>query len=229
MPMATAVPPQSRQSRQLRSTAGWPTQSKAQVTPPRGKRAPAADLRSAGVSPRTAAAASPSLASTKWVAPNWRPNSSFEAIVSTATMRVAPAMRRPWITLRPTPPTPNTAAVSPGRALARFNTAPTPVSTPQPMRHAEVSGTSLGIRTAWTSLTMVTSEKTDAAAKFDAGSPLKVNGVEMLPSELLHHVGCPVPQARQTPQLASVAMTTWSPGLTDFTAEPTDSTTPAPS
>ena len=33
-PMATAVPPQSRASMALRSTAGWPTQSNAQVTPP---------------------------------------------------------------------------------------------------------------------------------------------------------------------------------------------------
>ena len=119
--------------------------------------------------------------------------------------------------------------MSPGRTLARFNTAPTPVSTPQPIRQAEVSGTSLGMRTACTSLTTVTSEKTDEAAKFEAGSPLKVKGVVMLPSELLHHDGCPVLQARQTPQLASVAMTTWSPGLTEVTEDPTASTTPAPS
>src|SRR5580698_1106985 len=106
------------------------------------------------------------------------------------------------MTFRPTPPTPKTAAVSPGFTLARFKTAPTPVSTPQPMRQADESGTSLGMRTAWTSLTIVTSEKTEAAAKFDAGSPLKVKGVEMLPRELLHHVGWPVPQARHAPQAA---------------------------
>src|SRR5450755_4250569 len=147
-------------------------------------------------------------------------------MVSTATIRVAPAMRRPWITLRPTPPTPKTAAVSPGRTLARLSTEPTPVSTPQPMRQAEDSGTSLGMRTAWTSLTTVISLKTEAAAKLDAGSPLKVNGVVILPNELLHHVGCPVLHA---PQLARVAITTWSPGLTEVTSEPTDSTTPAPS
>src|ERR1700683_4838814 len=125
------------------------------------------------------------------------------------------------MTLRPTPPTPKTAAVSPGRALARFSTAPTPVRTPQPIRQAEDSGTSLGMGTACTSLTTVTSEKTEAAAKFDAGFPLKVNGVEMFPRELLHQVGWPAPQARQAPQLARVAMTTWSPGLTDRTASPT--------
>ena len=132
-----------------------------------------------------AATASPAMASTKWVAPNWRASSSLEATVSTATIRVAPAMRRPWITLSPTPPTPKTAAVSPGRTLARLSTEPTPVSTPQPMRQAEDSGTSLGMRTAWTSLTIVNSVKTEAAAKFDAGSPLKVNGVEMLPERAL--------------------------------------------
>ena len=163
------------------------------------------------------------------MAPNWRPSVSLAATVSTATILVAPAMRSPWITLRPTPPTPKTAAVSPGFTLARFRTAPTPVRTPQPMRQADEKGMSFGMRTACTSLTIVTSEKTEAAAKFEAGSPLKVNGVEMLPSELLHHVGCPVLQARQAPQLASVAMTTWSPGFTDRTASPTASTMPAPS
>ena len=36
-------------------------------------------------------------------------------------------------------------------------------------------------------------------------------------------------QARQVPQLCRVAMTTWSPTLTERTSEPTASTTPAPS
>src|SRR5579863_5992605 len=100
------------------------------------------------------------------------------------------------MTLRPTPPTPKTAAVSPGRTLARFSTAPTPVSTPQPIRQAEESGTSLGMRTACTSWTTVTSANTDEAAKLEAGSPLKVNGVEMFPSDALHQDGWPVLQAR---------------------------------
>ncbi len=86
-------------------------------------------------------------------------------------MRLAPASRRPWITLRPTPPTPKTAAVSPGDTRARLRTAPTPVTTPQPMRHAEVSGTSLSILTAWTSFTIVDSQNTEVAAKLEAGSP----------------------------------------------------------
>ena len=98
--------------------------------------------------------------------------SSFDAMVSTATMRLAADRRRAWMTLSPTPPTPKTAAVSPGATLARLSTDPTPVSTPHPMRHAEVKGTSLEMATAWTSWMMVYSANTDAAAKFDAGSPL---------------------------------------------------------
>ena len=108
-----------------------------------------------GTSSRMAATASVDEASTKWVAPNWRARPSLEASVSTAMMRLAPASRSPWITLRPTPPTPNTAAVSPAWTLARLSTEPTPVSTPHPIRQAEVMGTSLEILTAWTSLTMV--------------------------------------------------------------------------
>ena len=53
--------------------------------------------------------------------------------------------RAPWITLRPMPPTPITTTDWPWVTLARLNTAPTPVSTPQPMSEAEVNGTSSGI------------------------------------------------------------------------------------
>ena len=75
------------------------------------------------------------------------------------------------MTFRPIPPTPKTAAVSPGLTDARLRTEPMPVRTPQPIREAEVKGTSFEIRTAWTSETMVYSAKTEAAAKFEAGSP----------------------------------------------------------
>src|SRR5579864_9745943 len=149
-PMATAVPPQSSASMALRNTAGWPTQSNAHVTPP-GPSALATELGPWGTIFLISSTASVWDASTKWVAPNCRARASFDAIVSTATMRLAADKRSAWITLRPTPPTPNTAEVSPGRTLARLSTEPTPVRTPQPMRHAEVKGTSLEIATAWTS------------------------------------------------------------------------------
>ena len=131
--------------------------------------------------------------------------------------------------MSPTPPTPNTAAVSPAWTLARLSTDPTPVRTPHPMRQADVIGTSLEILTACTSLTTVCSVKTDVPAKLEAGSPWKVKGCDTLPRVLTHQVGWPVLQARHVPQLARVAMTTWSPTFTDVTSEPTDSTTPAPS
>src|ERR1039458_1207685 len=172
IPMARAFPPQSRTSRALRRTAGCPTQSNDQLTPPVHPSAPVTRPGPGGTISRIAATASDDEASTKWVAPNCRASVSLEANVSTAMIRLAPASRSPWITLRPTPPTPNTAAVSPACTLARLSTAPTPVSTPQPMRQAEVMGTSLEILTAWTSLTIVDSANPDVAAKFDAGSPL---------------------------------------------------------
>ena len=130
---------------------------------------------------------------------------------------------------RPTPPAPNTAALSPGCTLARLNTEPMPVTTPQAMRHAEVSGTSLSIGTACTSLTTVISANDDVAAKLPAGSPPTVKISRRLPSVLRHQVGLPTAHWSQMPQLETVAMTTWSPGFTRVTSDPTASTTPAPS
>ena len=51
----------------------------------------------------------------------------------------------------------------------------------------------------------------------------------MLPMVVRHHVGRPVLHQRHMPQLARVETTTWSPGFTMVTADPTSSTTPAPS
>ena len=144
-------------------------------------------------------------------------------------IRLAFESLSPWITFRPTPPTPKTAAVSPGATFARFSTEPTPVRTPQPMRHADAKGTSSGIFTVCASVTTVCSTKTEVAAKFEAGSPSSSKGVEMLPRLRMHQVGCPSVQALQLPQLASVVMTTWSPAWTLSTPGPTDSTMPAPS
>ena len=99
-----------------------------------------------------AATASVAEASTKWVAPNWRASASLEATVSTATIRLAPAMRSPWITLRPTPPTPKTAAVSPAWTLARLSTGADAgehaAADEAGRRHGDVLGDAC---TAWTS------------------------------------------------------------------------------
>ena len=49
------------------------------------------------------------------------------------TILSAPTMRAPWMTLRPMPPSPNTATLAPGHTFAVLITAPMPVVTPQPM------------------------------------------------------------------------------------------------
>ena len=67
---------------------------------------------------------------------------------------VAPAIRQPWMTFRPTPPAPKTAAVVPGSTCAVLMAAPTPVVTPQPMREACGNGMSLSMGMAATSLTI---------------------------------------------------------------------------
>ena len=71
---------------------------------------------------------------TKSVAPRFFAISNFVSLTSTAIMRSASAMTRPWITLRPMPPRPKTAADEPGRTFAVFSTAPIPVVMPQPSR-----------------------------------------------------------------------------------------------
>ena len=81
-------------------------------------------------------------------------------------MRPAFLMRAAWMTLRPMPPTPNTATSWPGWTLARLSTAPAPVMTPQPMRQAEVSGTLSSIFTTWRELTTVYSAKAELAANW---------------------------------------------------------------
>ena len=49
----------------------------------------------------------------------------------------APAMRAPWMTLRPTPPHPMTATVSPGAMSAVFNDGPDPGEHPAPEQGGE--------------------------------------------------------------------------------------------
>ena len=66
-----------------------------------------------------------------------------------AMMRPAPLARAAWMTLRPTPPTPITAQVSPRPRSVRFHTEPMPVSTPQPMRQATERSMSSSTFTHW--------------------------------------------------------------------------------
>src|SRR6266576_2546162 len=127
------------------------------------------------------------------------------------------------------PPAPITATVWPGCTFTRLSTAPVPVTTAQPMRQATSSGTSSSITTAWVSFKTVYSLNTPALANWKARSPPTVNGRGSLPNVSRQCVGCPRSQASHCPQLPRVVSTTWSPTFTLVTAEPTSSTTPAPS
>ena len=82
------------------------------------------------------------------VAPSSIASLSFSGLVSTATMRSAPATTAPISAFIPTPPKPTTAITPPGFTSAVLSTAPTPVSTAQPNSEATSSGTSRSIFTA---------------------------------------------------------------------------------
>ena len=107
---------------------------------------------------------SPWLALIVAVAPNSLAICSLVSFISTAMISPAPLMRAPWMTLRPTPPQPMTATVSPFLMSAVFIAAPTPVSTPHPMRAATLMSTSSGIFTAPISGMTVCSENVPDAA-----------------------------------------------------------------
>ncbi len=138
------------------------------------------------------------------MAPNRRATASFAGLLSTATTVSAPASRAPWRTLRPMPPAPMTTTLSPRSTRARFRTAPTPVSTPQPIRAAEVNGRSSGILTAWTARTTVRSAKAELEANWNSGSPPRENGRPGRPIAFRHMVGLPRSHWAQVPQLARV-------------------------
>src|SRR4051812_10466027 len=227
-PTCTHTPPHSRHMTACSVTAGWPTHSNDQLTPP-APNGPSGISGEKGSNSLIASTGFASAALMKCVAPSWSASSPFAGMVSTAMMWFAALMRRAWMVERPTPPAPKTATLSPGWTLARLNTDPMPVTTPQAIRHAEVSGTSLSIGTACTSFTTVSSANDDVAAKLPAGSPPTVKISRRLPRVLRHQVGLPTEHWSQMPQLETVAMTTWSPGFTRVTSDPTASTTPAPS
>lgn len=142
------------------------------------------------------------------MAPNCRATASFAGLLSTATTVSAPASRAPWSTLRPMPPVPMTTTLSPRSTFARFSTAPTPVSTPQPIRAAEVRGRSAGIFTAWTPRTNVRSAKAELEANWNSGLPPRENGRPGRPIAFRHIVGLPRSHWAQAPQLARVESAT---------------------
>ena len=83
---------------------------------------------------------------------------------------VAPATTAPWIALRPTPPHPITATLSPAAMSAEFTAAPNPVSTPQPISAACGKPTSSGMRCAAVAGTTQCSANTPSPSMCATGS-----------------------------------------------------------
>ena len=90
------------------------------------------------------------------------------------------------------PPTPMTTTDSPWVTLARLNTAPTPVSTPQPMSEAEVERHVVGDRHGLSGLDHRLLDEHRVLANWKAFSPRPpVNGRVSLPSDWRQNVGLP--------------------------------------
>src|SRR5215472_14663671 len=64
--------------------------------------------------------------------PKRSPHAFFSGFTSTPMIIAAPTRRRPWMTFKPMPPSPNTMHLAPASTFAVLITAPTPVVTPQP-------------------------------------------------------------------------------------------------
>ena len=153
------------------------------------------------------------------VAPSSRAGSSFDAWVSIAMIRSAPASAAPLTADRPTPPQPITATVVPGSTLAALNTAPTPVITPHPTSAARSIGISSSIFTIEFSWTNICSAKEDRLMNWVINSPPFQVMRRATPGSILtlvssHRLGCPVRHCEQVPQNTDRQVITWSPGLT---------------
>ena len=127
-PTNTKVPPRRTPSSHLSCSWVWPTASRTTSAP------------RPSVSRITLSTAASS-ATTKSVAPRSSDICLLDNSRSMAMICSAPAILAPMIALRPTPPAPTTATLSPGEILPRCKAAPTPVATAQPTMAATSYGT----------------------------------------------------------------------------------------
>jgi hypothetical protein len=79
--------------------------------------------------------------------------------------------------LRPTPPNPITSTLAPASTAAVLTTAPTPVATPQAMRHARSSGSPRGTTTRPRTSTFAASAYEPTPTKATIGSPRRLSQV----------------------------------------------------
>lgn len=122
-----------------------------------------------------------------------------------------------------------TATESPRPTLPVFSAAPRPAITPQPRSPAAAGEAAGSTLVHWPAATRVFSAKAPMPSAGDSGVPSsRVMGWVAL-WVLKQYQGRPRLQARQVPHTARQLRTTKSPGATEVTSGPTDSTTPAAS
>src|SRR5690606_19902255 len=171
-----------------------------------------------------------------WVAPIWRANSSFAALVSTATTWLAPQTAQPCMADSPTPPAPNTTVRVPASTRAVLAAAPKPVITPQPISAALSSGTSGSILTRLSWCSVWNCDIEPQPEKMFSGRPAESwvrsappGSVTSVLAPWSHSWGRPLWQKRQRPHMLTKEVSTWSPGARPVTPSPTSATMPAPS
>jgi hypothetical protein len=149
--------------------------------------------------------------------------------MSTPMMVRAPARRAPAIAALPTPPHPNTATVSPRPTPPVLIAAPIPAMTPHPSSPAAVAGADESTFVHCPAATSVLSANAPIPSAGDSTVPsVSVIFCVALKVEKQYH-GRPRRQLRHVPHTARQLSTTKSPGATEVTPSPTDSTTPAAS
>lgn len=144
-------------------------------------------------------------------------------------IRAAPARRAPATAALPTPPQPMTATESPRPTPPVFRAAPRPAITPQPSSPAAAGAAAGSTFVHWPAATSVFSANAPIPSAGDSGVPSSrvIDWVALC--VLKQYQGRPRLQARQVPHTARQLRTTKSPGATEVTSGPTDSTIPAAS
>src|SRR5574337_512733 len=218
IPSTTQLPPRRALCQAARMVAARPTHSKEWSTP----RPPVKDRIALG---------SVLSDSRKSVAPAARARPSFSGERSAAMIGSAPANRAPATVDKPMPPSPSTVTESPSCTRAALRTAPTPVSTAQPISAASANGSCCGSVISAASLTTTCSASAPTPSVTFAGVPSASvpRGRDATPSAVTHSHGSPRRQNQHSRQGGDQLTTTWSPTATRLTSGPIVVTTPAAS
>ena len=225
----------------VKSSAGMPTITRLPIgatmsmAPARAACAPVVTNRWSASGPPvaavTAAARSSTVGSNTCVAPNLFAASLLPAMGSTATIVAAPAMRAAWMAPIPTPPQPTTTTASPSDTPAVLVTAPEPVRTPQPRRHASTRSTSSGSRVTCERWTTTWVAKPATLRPWGMRLPSASDrGLQVESANSpLQTTSCPLLHARHSPQVRMRETRTGSPVARSSTPLPVSAMRPAAS